>query len=279
MDLTIPITGKEPTEGFDYSVMDQDTAKFAETKAAEIWQRHNRMVDDWIVTAAILDEVAARFLAARKERGWNVTAEDTFKKWVERETPYSESYAGKMRATARRLADTGRPRVAIPSSVAQEIVRESVPNNIVNAILDRAESGDVPSLREARKIRQAANEMDSEAPLPSPTKANQIARDTGKPQVATDGRLYIGLTPEEVEQGKAENKLDFGIIDGVAFFSSIEISPEEWLAQDSSALMEWSVTDPPPIREAADWLKGLAKAWKEYAKAKSINGESHEAAE
>ena len=44
MEITIPIEGKEPAKGFDYSAMDQDTAKFAETKAAEIWTRHDRMV-------------------------------------------------------------------------------------------------------------------------------------------------------------------------------------------------------------------------------------------
>ena len=54
-------------------------------------------------------------------------------------------------------------------------------------------------------------------------KANQMARKTGQPQVANDGRLYVGLTPEEVALSKAENKLDFGIIDGMAKQIEVQI--------------------------------------------------------
>ena len=274
MDLTIPVTGKEPAKGFDYSVMDKNTAKFAEKTAAEIWMRHERMVTDWLGTSTHYDEVAKAF------KSNNITNE-TFNDWVERETPYAVDTVRAMRATARRLieANTIGPGARLGYTKSRTLTRGDVSDEVIQAVTNRSEQGENISRAEITEINLAARNMVDGETLSSPTKANQIARDTGKPQVATDGRLYIGLSPEEVEQGKAENKLDFGIIDGVAFFSSIEISPEEWLARESSALMEWSVTEPPPIKAVIDWLTGLSKAWDVYAKTKAINGEHHEDSE
>ncbi len=272
MDLTIPVTGKEPAKGFDYSVMDKDTAKFAETKAVEIWERHDQMVSDWVGNANSLNAVRGRCVQGRDKKGQFNSEADTFLQWVKGETPYTPKQVASMLHALKSLPTDARATVG--HRVMNRLTAGDIDETVVSTVLER--DGDPVSFREAAKINRAAREMDSGATLPTPVKANEIARDTGKPQVANDGRLYLGLPPEEVAKGKAENKLDFGIIDGVAFFSSIQISPEEWLKQDSSALQEWSVTNPPHIATAANWLKDLAKAWSVYAKGKAINGEHHE---
>ena len=281
LEITIPVTGKEPAKGFDYATLNSGAAEFARTKAAEIWERHERMIGDWIATAEAFEEVAAKFANGRggKRGNQNTPKDQLFSEWVKTETPYSPDVVARMRKGASKLRTLARSHVRIHHTTADRLFRGDPHPEAVEAVLDRIESGEKVSHREAQQINRVARDMDGEAPLFSPKKANQVARETGQPQIASDGRLYLGLSAEEVAHGKAQNKLDFGIIDGVAFFSSIEISPEEWLNPENSALMEWPVTDPPKIKEAVDWLKGLAKAWDAYAKTQAVNGEHHEDAE
>lgn len=270
MELTVPVNNKPATERFDYEMLDKDTARFAQEKAAEINTRYERMVDDWIGTAKALIEVKARFANERHSRGLpaSVPTETTFFEWVERETPFTARAASKIMTSAKRLGD-GRHRLPpIGRAVAEELTTggDEVPREAVDAVLGRLESGDKVSSSEARKINRAARDMNKEEPLPSPADANRIAQETGKAQVATDGKLYMGASKEDLERAKKERDLDFGVIDAVNFLGNIDIPPEKWLgdADERAALVDWGPSSPPRIREAAQWLWDLANAWDNY---------------
>lgn len=103
-----------------------------------------------------------------------------------------------------------------------------------------------------RAARKLAIEARNTAKPPSD--ATRIAKETGVPQVASDGNIYFGADIDEAQEADSLRDMTYAVIDSVKALSTMP-PPEQWVA----SLKSWRMLEinPDEFRAAYDWLKAI----------------------
>lgn len=123
--------------------------------------------------------------------------------------------------------------------------------------------------RSARTLVQAMKPGDKSEPvntghmLPTPTEARNIARETERPVVASDGRVYTGITREEKEEYQKHSVEAYRVIDAIKMMAGLP-DAATWFDDQEYWRKQPHNFDADMIREAGEWLLALADVVEEH---------------
>jgi len=178
--------------------------------------------------------------------------------WLRKEFNLGPDYASVLIRINRKFGYllTHRSSENLPSmNVLRLLVQPKVPQSARQEVIDRVGKGEKIGRPTAKKIVRKH--------LPSPKKANELARDTGKPVEASDGYVYLGATDKEVSDAKEKRTVVYGAREAIATLSEISghMTAQQFLDYAAPHQLVAFEKDAKQIRKAADWLEDLDKAW------------------
>jgi|SRR5215469_513889 len=177
--------------------------------------------------------------------------------WLKAEVNLSADYASRMIRCHERLS--GRPGAEnLSVKVMKLLAQEQTPDEAIAEVIDLAKRRSVKP-REAKEVVKKH--------LPKPAEANQKARDTGKPHLASDGNYYFGHTKEEAEAVEQQRTLIYGVRRAVKALSDVadEITPLQFLSKAHLHQL-WNRDNERELENATRWLAELSEQWeKRYA--------------
>jgi len=178
-------------------------------------------------------------------------------RWLKETVNIELKHAYQLIRCAKRFA--GKPGAdRLSRRVMDFLSREQIPDEAITEVIDIAQRRQIMK-REAKEIVKKH--------LPKPTEANQKARDTGKPHLASDGNYYFGHTKEEAEAVEQQRTLIYGIRRAVKAMSDVadEITPLQFLSKAHLHQL-WSRDNERELENATKWLTELSEQWeKRYA--------------
>ena len=123
-----------------------------------------------------------------------------------------------------------------------------------------AKTASLADLSLERAASLLAKPRQHEAPLlPSISEAREIARATGKAQIATDGRIYTGMTAEESEQFLERRDQFFLIFDAIETLAKAkELDADDFIAGSEPHLA--AMLNKERMNCAIEWLQRLGQA-------------------
>lgn len=167
----------------------------------------------------------------------------------------SNSYAISLIQVYRKFGYLNADGVQVPAiKVLRLLVREVTPESARQEVLDRVKGGERIGEPKAKNIVQKH--------LPSPKKANEIARETGKPTAASDGYVYLGATAEQARESVERRTLVYSAKEAIKTLAEISITAEEFLEYAAPHQL-WKAREEQQIDDALEWLRALHKAWPE----------------
>ena len=137
--------------------------------------------------------------------------------------------------------------------VLVELASPGTPDAAIDDIVARVKAGEKITIKRAKKI--AASHR------PGPKEANRIAKESGKAVAASDGRIYFGGDPAEVQDYKNKRTVIFGVRHAIEQLAAMTITPEQFLSMAMPHQL-LHLNENNQIERAADWLKEFTKAWK-----------------
>lgn len=223
--------------------------------------------------ASILDQRAKKIRELMQDAVGNMlaiggelaTARDSFeigpkgqrmgwKKWLKDEIQISEEYAAQLIRTNEKFGHLAVGDRQLPSmKVLDFLGREHVPEKARKEVLRRVNKGEAIGKGKAEKIVNQHR--------PSPKKAIQIAQETGKAVVASDGYLYMGASEHELKQADVRRTVVYAVRDAVETLARINLTPVQFLEfAHAHQLWERGKNDH-EIADAIKWLTALNRAW------------------
>lgn len=94
--------------------------------------------------------------------------------------------------------------------------------------------------------------------LPSPSEANQIAKETGRLVTASDGRLYTGATDEEAGDAVRRRQQTFGVRDAIDKIAACPVSARTWVSEAEDFWLHGFTLG--SVDAAIEWLTKLRPA-------------------
>lgn len=174
-------------------------------------------------------------------------------KWVKKEFNFSKSWAGRLMAVTRKFGEVPKGHL-IPIKVLIYLARRETPEAGRKEVMRRIAQGEHIGEGKAKKIVQKH--------LPSPKKANEIAKQTGKPTVASDGYVYLGADAKDVKQSAERRTVVYAVRDAVSCLATIDLTATEFLEYAMPHQL-WKAKEEHEIKDALKWLQALSKAWGE----------------
>jgi hypothetical protein len=96
--------------------------------------------------------------------------------------------------------------------------------------------------------------------LPKPSEANELAKQTGKATLASDGYFYFGTSPEDAQAGEDRRTIVYGVKRAIALLSKMEMTPEQFIMYALPHQL-WNEKEEPEIGRAETWLARLCEVW------------------
>jgi hypothetical protein len=172
--------------------------------------------------------------------------------WVKKELGLSPSYVDRLIKVHKKFgAQKDMPNLSANVLIFLSHERNQIPQ-AVEEVLDRARRGEKIGINQSKKIVNKHR--------PSPAKANEIARTTEKPVLASDGYLYLGNTKEEVNEGKLRRTVVYDVRDAVHTLATLQLSPREFLTFALPHQL-WKTNESNEIAAALEWLQELNAQW------------------
>ena len=175
--------------------------------------------------------------------GWN--------EWLKDEIGIAEGHARSLIRVADQF-DGVNAELATSFSVLEYLSREHVPDEGRREVIKRIESGEQIGKGRAKEI------VDEHRPKPK--EANQIAHDTGKPTLASDGYLYFGASKDEAKQIDDRRTAVYAVRRAVETLAEMEVSPHQFI-QLALPHQLWTADNEGEIDKALKWLSALHAAW------------------
>lgn len=223
---------------------------FREAKAIRIRELANKWADNTLQLGYELKDVRDSFpiisgMGANFSRpGWA--------QWVADRVGFSESYASKLI----RVAEVFPDRNAVPNGVTVRVLEvlsyKTVPETARAEVLQRIEAGETIGRQKAKSI------IDEHRP--SASEARQIARETGQPTAARDGKIYLGATKEQEQEAEDRRTIVYGVRRAVDTLAEMQMSGAEFITYAFKHQL-WKVEEEHVITEAYEWLTDLVAAW------------------
>jgi hypothetical protein len=139
------------------------------------------------------------------------------------------------------------------SQVLRTLATSKVPESARIEALDRAKKGERLTARQAKKIVQKHK-------LPGPKKANEQAREEGRPVLASDGFIYFGATEQQAKEGEDRRTMVYGVKRALDHLGNIHLTGRQFLAYALPHQL-WSDEQAAIIKRALRWLNDLNDAW------------------
>jgi len=213
------------------------------------------LMKDWINNTLKVGSALARarqILAARS--GANPTYKrgvvlPGWSKWLKDEVNLSTDQASRLIRCHERLSD--KPGAEhLSAKVMRMLSHDQVPREAIVEVIELAKKRGI----KPRETKEVVKKY-----LPKPSEANQKARDTGKPHLASDGNYYFGHTKEEAEAVEQQRTLIYGIRRAVKAMSDVadEITPLQFLSKAHLHQL-WNRDNERELNNATKWLTELS---------------------
>ena len=217
-------------------------------------KRVKELMADWTKNTI---ELGKELRAAREQfplvRGSGKTANRPgWHKWL-KQFGLFPNHAGALIAVADKFGSR-RDLPQLSRYVLVELARPSTPDEAIDDVIARVKAGEKITVKRAKKI--------ADSHRPGPKEANRIARETGKAVAASDGRIYFGGDPSEVQDYKNKRTVIFGVRHAIEALAAMQITPEQFLKMAMPHQL-LHLNENNQIQRAADWLKEFNKAWKD----------------
>jgi hypothetical protein len=228
------------------TVMQANMTTYRAKKAERIRELMQRWADNGIKLGIELREARETFeIGPRGLRiGWE--------KWLKSEIGFRSRYANSFIQVADKFGDLGPHVAGVSFRVLRFLARESTPEEAKKEVLRRAQGGEKIGHVKAKRI--------ADTHRPPPKQANEIARETGKPTLASDGFVYLGGTKEEVKESTERRTLVYAVRRAINTLSSVEVSPNQFL-ETALPHQLWTKREERQIDDALRWLTALKAAW------------------
>jgi ParB-like chromosome segregation protein Spo0J len=144
-----------------------------------------------------------------------------------------------------------------------------VDKNVVSRVRKEAEStGAVAPVekrvgKDGKARKQPASKVTEKHRLPSPKKANEQAKETGKPTLASDGYIYFGTSEENAKAGEDQRAMVYGVRRALDHLANINLTGTEFLKY-ASPWQLWKPEEAKVIKRALKWLTSLDAAWDKW---------------
>jgi hypothetical protein len=178
-----------------------------------------------------------------------------WKTWLKAEIGISESHAGTLIRIFDKFGGVAHKLFPAGQRVLKYLASPHVPPGAEREIIGRAKKGEVIGPTEARKILARHRK-----PLPKPAEANRIARETGKPTLASDNYIYFGHTKAEAKVINDRRGVVFAVRRAITTLSAMQITPHQFL-QYALPHQLLKIDDHGEVSKAADWLRAFNTAW------------------
>jgi hypothetical protein len=227
------------------TVTQANMTTFRAAKAARIRDLMQRWTDNSIQLGLELkavyesfDEIGAHGIPV----GWE--------KWLKSEIGFRHPYALGFIRVAEKFGDLDTKGLSF--RVLRFLTLETTPEGGTRDVLRRAKRGE--------KVGRVKAERIVNKHRPPPKEANKIARDTGKPTLASDGFLYLGGTKEDVKESTERRTLVYAVRRAIETLSTVEASPTQFL-DTAMPYQLWTKREERQIDDALRWLTALKAAW------------------
>jgi hypothetical protein len=174
-----------------------------------------------------------------------------FKSWVKKSVGIGMRYAESLIAIADKFEKLAGKQKLPSFRVMQFLARATTPAGARREVMRRVKRGELVSGPKARAI--------ADKHRPTPSEANKLAKETGKPVVASDGYIYFGTSKQKAKEGELRRTVVYSVRRAVECLATMELSPHQFL---NFALPHqlWSRGDK-QIGVALKWLNALHTAW------------------
>ena len=187
-----------------------------------------------------------------------VKARPGWEKWARKETGLRRTFIYSLIRVADKFGGSATVNTAkISGKILILLARDKVPEAARQEIINRANSGERITMGTATRVVHGHRLPPG---LPKPTEANSIARDTGQAQLASDGYIYFGTSPEDAKAGENRRTVVYGIKRAVTMLAKIDMTPEHFLMYALPHQL-WDDDEAVELGKAETWLAKLCEAW------------------
>ena len=218
-----------------------------ERRATKIRNLMGDMVGNTLAIGAELLEARATFPVGPKNKlmGWPT--------WLRNEFKISSDWAGQLIRSYQKFGHLLADGKELPTQkVLNYLASDHVPDSGSAEVIARVRKGEKIGKDKAKKIIAKH--------LPSPKKANEMARDTGKPVTASDGYVYLGATEEQVKESTERRTVIYAVREAIEKIATLRMTADEWLEYAAPHQL-WKAREEDQIERALDWMTALNKAW------------------
>jgi len=174
-----------------------------------------------------------------------------FKKWL-RVIGISNDHAVNLIAIAKKFGHLHNKQTLPTASVLKFLARATTPTAATKDVLRRTKRGELITTRHAEQIANRHR--------PKPKEAQKLAKEKGKPVLASDGYLYTGTSKEQAKEGEKRRTLAYAVLRAVKVLSEIELTPHQFLMFVRPYQL-WNKIEERQIGGALKWLNALNAAW------------------
>jgi hypothetical protein len=181
----VPILDVTPMRGFDYSVLDNETAEFLKEQTQEISIRAKRAAEDLLEIGRRLWEVKTRLPSGQ------------FLEWIEVEFSWSHDTAHRFMRVYERFKGEEISQVAkLAPSILYILAAPSTPEEAADEALARVAAGEKVGLAEAKALKEKYRPKDKKRPEPLEVSAQLV---TGAPLALQEEKAkpeILGILPK-----------------------------------------------------------------------------------
>jgi hypothetical protein len=221
-------------EMFDITVFDDETVEYLRESEAFINERR-RLAGTAIV------EIGQRLDAVRDWLG----EDEGFLAWIASAFEWKKSTAYNFMNVARAFPNFGSDLALIEPSALYLVSAPKAPEPAREAVKETAAEGRKVSHSQAKAAVGAAKDAKDKgassaaqkeaakdaARLPTPSQARKLAKETGRPVAASDGKLHTGISAKEEREDAALTARIYAYVNPIRAIAEAKQEPEAWLAE------------------------------------------------
>lgn len=223
-------------------------------------ERIRELLTDWsrqtLNIGKELKQTRDKFFPLTKTRGGK--ARIGWSKWLRHEFNMGERYATGLIRIFEKLGNKVSGTQIVDRFVLTMMARNSTTESARQEIIGRSKQGEHIGRDDAHKIIKKHH--------PKPSEASKLARETGKPVLASDGYIYFGATKEQATEIEKRRSVVFGVRRCVDTLAAMEITPQQFLEYALPHQL-YQFDEGGRVDRAARWLTALSAAWDRKKKA------------
>jgi hypothetical protein len=212
--------------------------------------RIRQLMQDWTNNSIALGEElrAARDtfpIGAKNARlGWS--------QWLRAEFGITERRARSLIQVATQFGCAA-AEVNVGGRVLEFLATKTVPPKGREEVIARLKKGERIGREQAKEIVAKHR--------PTPTKAIEIAQETGKIVEASDGYLYTGASKQQMKESTERRTLVYAVHRAVETLATVQLTADQFIEYALPHQL-WNEQEEGQIELAAAWLNSLNKVWK-----------------